>query len=105
MTKMVFTIVLVTCAATAVAMLALAVRSARRPEPPAIPARPAMLTHVRVLSGETEVREVAERAFDRERFIAHAAERRAAHFGELMRTPAVIRSVPLRAVAHDGAAD
>ena len=50
---------------------------------------PVVSTNIRVLRDEAEIREVAQRACEREHMIARAAERRAAHFGELTQQPDV----------------
>jgi uncharacterized membrane protein len=47
--------------------------------------RPVTYRSIRVLQDDQEVREVALHACERERRIAHAANRRAEHFGDLTR--------------------
>jgi hypothetical protein len=49
--------------------------------------RPVTYRSIRVLQNDQDIREVALHACERERRVAHAANRRAAHFGELARPP------------------
>jgi hypothetical protein len=54
---------------------------------PAVQPRPVTFRSIRVLQSDDDIREVAQRARERERLIAYEADRRAAHFDELTRAP------------------
>ena len=47
--------------------------------------RPQTYRNIRVLDNDEEIRDVARRAYERERFIAHEADRRGTHFRQLAR--------------------
>jgi hypothetical protein len=47
--------------------------------------RPEAYRNIRLLHNDDEVRDAARRAYERESFIAHAADRRAARFRQLTR--------------------
>ncbi|MCU1468591.1 MAG: hypothetical protein JWM72_4519 [Actinomycetia bacterium] len=47
--------------------------------------RPEPYRNIRILHNDHEIRAAAQRAYERERFIAHQADRRGAHFRQLTR--------------------
>jgi hypothetical protein len=64
-----------------------AIALARLRSPAVLPLDPRPQTYrsVRVLQNDDEIRDAARRAYEREAFIAHAADRRAARFRDLTR--------------------
>jgi hypothetical protein len=65
-----------------------------RPNPGvALQPRPETYRSIRILQSDDEVRDVARRAYERERFIASEADRRGAHFHQLTRPGPDLRVV------------
>jgi hypothetical protein len=61
--------------------------------------RPETYRSIRILQNDDEIREVARRAYERERFIAREADRRGAHFRQLTHSELAFAAV--RVVARD----
>jgi ABC-type lipoprotein release transport system permease subunit len=69
----------------------------------ALQPRPETYRNIRVLHNDDEIRDVARRAYERERLIAYEADRRGAHFRQL--TSSQPRFTTVRAVASDTQGD
>ena len=64
-----------------------------------LPPRPQTYRSIRVLHNDEEIRDAARRALERERLIAHEADRRGAHFRQLTHLQAGFSAVRVVATA------